>query len=99
MISGIQDYKLIKLDHEHQLSDDLKVDFMFVWTSDKVPALLFLLNEVVKKDDTTIIFAATKYHVEYLHSICQTAQLESVYVYGNLDMEARTLAITKFRRK
>ena len=47
MVSGIQDYKLIKLDHEHQLSDDLKVDFFFTRTSDKIPALLFILNEIV----------------------------------------------------
>ena len=29
-LSGIRDYKLLKLDHEHQLSDDLKIDFFFV---------------------------------------------------------------------
>jgi len=95
----MNDYKLIKLDHEHKLSDDLKVDFYFMRTMDKIPALLFLLHEIVQKDETSIIFAATKYHVEYVHSVLQAANFNTAFVYGSLDMEARTNAITKFRRK
>jgi ATP-dependent RNA helicase DDX54/DBP10 len=98
-ISGISDYKLVKLDHEHRLSDDLKIDFYFMRTNDKIPALLFLLNEIIKKDETTIIFAATKYHVEFIHSILESANFKSCYVFGSLDMEARTNNLTKFRKK
>ena len=98
-LSGIWDYKLLKLDHEHQLSDDLKIDFFFVWTADKVPALLFILNEAVKKDETSIIFTATKYHVEYLNSVLTSANYEVAFVYGTMDMAARTEALSNFRKK
>ena len=68
-------------------------------SADKVPALLFLLNEATKKDETSIIFTATKYHVEYLNSVLKSANYQVAFVYGTMDMEARTEALSKFRKK
>jgi len=98
-LSGIWDYKLLKLDHEHRLSDDLKIDFFFCKSSEKIPALLYILNEIIGKEETTIIFAATKYHVEYLNSVLTSAWYEVTFVYGSLDMEARSDSLLKFRKK
>jgi len=43
--SGIREYKLIKLDHEYKLSDDLKLNYFFVRSKEKTAALLYLLQE------------------------------------------------------
>lgn len=60
---------------------------------------MFILHEIVKADETSIIFAATKYHVEYLHSVLTSANIPNVFVYGSLDMNAWSEALTKFRWK
>jgi len=51
----------------------------------------------MQKDETTIIFAATKYHVDYLASVLTSAKFEVTFVYGSLDMQARTDSLLKFR--
>ena len=32
--------------------------------------LLYLLKTVMKKKEQTVVFAATKHHVEYIHMVC-----------------------------
>lgn len=61
-ISGIKEYKMIRLNKEYTLSDQLKCHYFVTRSSDKAAALLYLLREHIKEDETTIIFAATKYH-------------------------------------
>ena len=58
-LSGIKDYKLVKLDHEHRLSDELKIHYFFTRSRDKIPAFLYLISELIESNETTIIFAAT----------------------------------------
>ena len=90
---------MIKLNHEYSLSDQLKLLF-FVWRSaDKPSVLLYLLREIIGEDETTIIFAATKYHVEFLQELFKTAGIEASYVYGTMDHEQRELAVSQFRKK
>jgi ATP-dependent RNA helicase DDX54/DBP10 len=45
----------------------------------------------------TIIFVATKHHVEYISSLLTLAGYESVAIYGSLDQSARKTRIEKFR--
>jgi ATP-dependent RNA helicase DDX54/DBP10 len=92
-LSGIREYKLLKLDHEHKLSDDLKINFYFARSPDKVAALLFLLTEVMHREETTIIFAATRYHVEYLSAILTSGGYWNAMVYGTLDQVSRQIAL------
>ena len=94
-LSGIREYKLIKLDHEHKISDDLKMNFYLTRSRDKLSTLLYLLSEIIQKDETTIIFTATKHHVEYLNSFLATAGFFCSYIYGSLDPTTRQVAITK----
>ena len=98
-LSGIKDYKLIKLNQEYTLSDQLKLLF-FVWRSNDKPAvLLYLLRDLIGEKETTIIFAATKYHVEYLQELFKTAGIGASYIYGTMDHEQRETALNLFRKK
>ncbi|KAI7903135.1 P-loop containing nucleoside triphosphate hydrolase protein [Cokeromyces recurvatus] len=45
----------------------------------------------------TILFAATKHHVEYLANLLEIAGYQVSYVYGSLDQTARNIQINKFR--
>ncbi|RMZ76486.1 hypothetical protein DV738_g4945, partial [Chaetothyriales sp. CBS 135597] len=46
---------------------------------------------------STIVFAATKHHVEYLAQILRMAGYAVSYVYGSLDQTARKLQVQAFR--
>jgi ATP-dependent RNA helicase DDX54/DBP10 len=48
-------------------------------------------------DHQTIIFAATKHHVEYLATVLDIAGYQVSYVYGSLDQTARNIQINRFR--
>jgi len=46
----------------------------------------------------TLVFAATKHHVEYLTNLLTTAGYAVSHIYGSLDQQARTLQMDQFRR-
>ncbi|KAF7170526.1 hypothetical protein CNMCM6106_005174 [Aspergillus hiratsukae] len=46
---------------------------------------------------STIVFAATKHHVDYLYSLLHEAGFAVSYVYGSLDQTARKIQVQNFR--
>jgi hypothetical protein len=54
---------------ETKLSPDLGLAFFTLRAEDKPPALLFLLREVVPQGQATIVFAATRHHVDFLAAL------------------------------
>jgi ATP-dependent RNA helicase DDX54/DBP10 len=46
----------------------------------------------------TLVFAATKHHVEYLQTLLTTAGYAVSHIYGTLDHSARTFQMDQFRR-
>lgn len=60
-------------------------------------ALMFMLEEVIKPDQQTILFVATKHHVEFFRELLQSLKFTVSYVYGDLDPLARKINITDFR--
>ncbi|KAL4886659.1 ATP-dependent RNA helicase dbp10 [Aspergillus karnatakaensis] len=46
---------------------------------------------------STIVFAATKHHVDYLYSLLREAGFAVSYVYGALDQTARKMQVQNFR--
>ena len=56
---------------------------------EKSACLLFLMQEILEKAsnaiDQTIIFAATRYHVEFLYELTQAAGFKSTYIFGAMD--------------
>lgn len=67
--AGLQDPVLVRLDVESKLSDQLKMSFLAVRSEVKSAVLLHLLKNVISSDQQTVVFAATKHHVEYLKEV------------------------------
>jgi hypothetical protein len=88
---------LLRLDLETKLSLSLRTDFFRVRPQDKPAALLLVLTRLLKTDEQTIVFAATRHHVEMLHALLRQAGIEATAIYGTLDPAARKIAIGKFR--
>ncbi|NWX41282.1 DDX54 helicase, partial [Steatornis caripensis] len=97
--AGLTEPMLIRLDVESKLSEQLKLAFFHVRGDDKPAVLLHLLRSVVKPQDQTVVFVATKHHTEYLKeaSGLLTAQgIRCTHIYSSLDQTARKINIAKF---
>merc|ERR1739838_528171 len=97
--AGLSDPVLIRLDVESKLSENLRMGFFKTNSEDKLPLLLYLLRNVIKPRDQTVIFAATKHHVEYLHMILDLLHIPNTYIYSSLDPAARKINVAKFQTK
>ena len=64
---------MVQVDKDSKLSDQLKLQFYVVRSVDKDAALFYILREQVQQNQQTIVFGATRYHVEYLNELCQKA--------------------------
>mmetsp|Transcript_41812 Transcript_41812/g.63890 ORF Transcript_41812/g.63890 Transcript_41812/m.63890 type:complete len:296 (+) Transcript_41812:795-1682(+) len=75
---------------------------MVVKSPEKLASLLFVMQEhILQKNpkDQTIIFAATRHHVEYLYEMTRLAGLKTTYIYGAMDQFTREDRLMKFRQK
>lgn len=97
--TGIRDYKLIMLDEESKIPEKLKIHMLYCRTEEKKLGLLTLLRYVVDPKESTLVFAPTKQHCEMLQEYLNLNNIESVIVYGQMDQEARTINIDRFRKK
>ncbi len=70
--AGLKDPVLVRLDLDSKLSDQLKLFFLSVRAEDKASSLLYLLQSVLPSSNQTVIFTATKHHVEYLKEVLQS---------------------------
>ena len=52
---------------------------------DKVAALLWLVREAIEEGQPTLVFAATRHHVEFLHTLMTKEGIEAACVYGAMD--------------
>lgn len=95
--AGLRDPELVRLDADMKLSPDLALAFFTVRQDDKPAALLFLLKEVISKGQATIVFAATRHHVEFLSTLLALERIPVAGVHGNMDQSARKINIAKFR--
>lgn len=46
-LSGIKDYRMLQVDKETKLSDDLKLHFMIVRSGEKAASLLYVMRELI----------------------------------------------------
>lgn len=95
--AGLTDPILLRLDVESKLPDQLKLAFISCRSEDKPAALLCLLRHVIKPKSLTVVFAATKHHVEYLHMLLEKVGISNTYIYSNLDPSARKINAAKFQ--
>lgn len=98
--AGLNEPELIRLDVESKLSDLLKLKYISCRDEDKDAVLLHILKHVIdSQNEMTVIFVATRHHVEYLQEILTRAGIPSTHVYSALDAEARKLNIAQFSSK
>ena len=64
---------------------------------EKLGALVYLVREVVDANQQTIMFAATRHHVEYLHNLFNAEGIPAACVFGSMDQTARKIHVAKFR--
>lgn len=94
--AGLTEPVLIRLDVDSKLSDQIKLSLFHLRVDDKPAMLLHLLRNVVKPQEQTVVFAATKHHVEYLKELLSSEGLDCAYIYSALDQTARKINIGKF---
>ncbi|XP_050313208.1 ATP-dependent RNA helicase DDX54 [Anthonomus grandis grandis] len=94
--AGLSDPVLLRLDVESKLPDQLKLHFFIVRPEEKLAALLVLLKSLINQKEQTVIFAATWYHVEYIHLILDSFGITNTYIYSDLDPSARKINAAKF---
>lgn len=112
--AGLQNPILIRLDVDSKLSDKLRLAYFQCRIEDKLAVLIYLLNNVIKavknpaENDSqdgkqrlaqTIIFVATKHHVEFLKCLLEELGYNVSYAYSSLDQTARQINIAKFQAK
>ncbi|NWV53280.1 DDX54 helicase, partial [Daphoenositta chrysoptera] len=94
--AGLTEPMLIRLDVESKLSEQLKLAFFHVRGDDKPAVLLHLLRSVLKPQDQTVVFVATKHHTEYLKELLTAQGIRCTHIYSSLDQTARKINIAKF---
>ncbi|XP_006005488.1 ATP-dependent RNA helicase DDX54 isoform X1 [Latimeria chalumnae] len=94
--AGLTEPVLIRLDVDTKLSENLKLAFFHVRADDKPAVLLHLLRNVVKPQEQTVVFAATKHHIEYLKELLLAEGIDCAHIYSALDQTARKINIGKF---
>ena len=67
--SGLKDPFLVRLDVDSKLSEQLRLCYLSTRQDDKPSLLLYLLQHVLPSDEQTVIFTATKHHVEFLREV------------------------------
>ena len=97
--AGLTDPTLIRLDVETKIPDTLKMAFIHCRDEGKSSALLHLLTNVVPPEERTVVFCATRHHVEYLHILLDMAQISNTFIYSQLDSAARKINAAKFQTK
>lgn len=101
---GIREYKLIDIAEESKIPEKLKINLIYTRSEDKKYALVALLKNNARKiidirNEQTLIFVATKYHCEYLHEFLKFWNINTLYIYGQMDQELRNNNLLKFRKK
>ncbi|RNF10334.1 putative ATP-dependent RNA helicase [Trypanosoma rangeli] len=106
--AGLHNPVVIRLDAEMKLSDQLKQSAFLVRNDEKVAALILLLKKVIgvaadKNSDgkvqQALVFVESKFHVDYLQMIMEAYHISCSAVHGQMDQEARRLAVQAFSKR
>lgn len=97
--AGLSDPVLIRLDADTKIPDTLKMGFFSCRSEGKSAILLYLLQQIIHPNEQTVIFAATRHHVEYLHALLEKANISNTYMHSHLDPTARKINTAKFQAR
>jgi len=54
---------------------------------------------MIKEKEQTLIFGATRHHVEFINELCKTSGIGATCIYGAMDQRAREERLVIFRQK
>uniref|UniRef100_I3M3K7 ATP-dependent RNA helicase DDX54 n=1 Tax=Ictidomys tridecemlineatus TaxID=43179 RepID=I3M3K7_ICTTR len=94
--AGLTEPVLIRLDVDAKLNEQLKTSFLLVREDSKAAVLLHLLRNVVRPQDQTVVFVATKHHAEYLAELLTAQRVSCAHIYSALDQTARKINLARF---
>ncbi|KAL0278176.1 UNVERIFIED_CONTAM: hypothetical protein PYX00_000070 [Menopon gallinae] len=94
--AGLSSPVLLRLDVESKLPKTLELAFLSVRPEEKTAALLCTL-QALPQNKLTMVFTATKHHVDYLHSILDEAGISNTFLYSDLAPTARKINAAKFQ--
>ena len=95
---GLRDPRVIRLDAEMKISEDLRLTFALVRKEAKIAALLRILQTVVENEKSqTVVFASTRHHVEHLETLLKKEGHSCVSIFGAMDFAARKIALATFK--
>eukprot|EP01135_Chromosphaera_perkinsii_P006935 Nk52_evm23s628 gene=Nk52_evmTU23s628 len=99
--AGLTEPQLVRLDADTKLPDTLNLKYLSVRADQKIAGLMFLLQRIMdgssSEDSQTIVFVATKHHVEYVREVTERYGYSVSCIYGSLDQTARKINLAKFR--
>ena len=102
----MSDPQVVRLDNEVAVSDDLRVSFITCRSLEKDTGLLQIMgaidddkeaNEAGTRTGLTLVFCATRHHVEYVTTLLRACGKEATLIYGTLDPDARNSNLAAFR--
>lgn len=96
--AGLSEPKLIRLDTDTKVSENLRLAFFICRKDEKEAALLLLLKHVIPAGQPSIVFASTRHHVEYLVQLLAKAGISCVHIFGSMDSQHRKTNLEQFRR-
>nr|ACS87799.1 putative ATP-dependent RNA helicase [Angomonas deanei] len=103
--AGLHNPVIIRLDAEMKLSDQLKQSAFLVRNDEKIAALIVLLKRVMHVGEAAmnnaqaLIFVESKFHVEFLQMVLTAYDISASGVHGQMDQEARRLAVRSFAKR
>jgi len=98
--AGLKNPVFVRLDVETTLSDQLELQFLYVRKDEKLAAAVSVLRRLSKGGKTqTIVFVATKHHVEFFGELLTQLGMTTAVVYGTMDQVARQNEVARFRRR
>lgn len=105
--AGLHNPVVVRLDVEMKLSEKLKQSAFLVRNDEKLAALIVVLKRIIKVglDESTgdvtqaLIFVESKFHVEFVQMILNHYCISNSAVHGQMDQEARQLAVKEFGKR
>lgn len=103
--AGLHNPVVIRLDTEMKLSDQLKQSAFLVRNDEKIAALIVLLRRVMHVGEASsnkaqaLIFVESRFHVEFLQIILNAYDISASAVHGQMDQEARRMAVRSFAKR
>ncbi|KAM7253372.1 hypothetical protein ACFE04_025990 [Oxalis oulophora] len=97
--AGLREPQVVRLDVETKVSPDLSLAFFTLRHEEKHAALLYLVREHISSDEQTLIFVATKHHVEFLNILFREEGIVPSLCYGDMDQDARKIHVARFRSR